>query len=68
MHSRSRVFIVIYFIIQNVYIFCLLSYNVWIRYFYDCSNVDPSNAFFSKHVYKNYLNILIELWSNPGLV
>ncbi len=24
--------------------------------------------FFSKHVYKNYLNGLIELWPNPGLV
>ncbi len=24
--------------------------------------------FFSKHVYKNYLNVLIELWPNPGLV
>ncbi len=23
--------------------------------------------FFSEHVYKNYLNVLIELWSNPGL-
>ncbi len=23
---------------------------------------------FSKHVYKNDLNVLIELWSNPGLV
>ncbi len=23
--------------------------------------------FFSKHVYKNCLNVLIELWSNPGL-
>ncbi len=24
--------------------------------------------FFSKHVYKNCLNVLVELWSNPGLV
>ncbi len=24
--------------------------------------------FFSKYVYKNYLNVLIELWPNPGLV
>ncbi len=23
--------------------------------------------FFSEHVYKNYLNVIIELWSNPGL-
>ncbi len=24
--------------------------------------------FFSKYVYKSYLNILIELWPNPGSV
>ncbi len=24
--------------------------------------------FFSKHDYENYLNVLIELWTNPGLV
>ncbi len=23
--------------------------------------------FFSERVYKNYLNVIIELWSNPGL-
>ncbi len=23
--------------------------------------------FFSKHGYKNYLNVLVELWPNPGL-
>ncbi len=24
--------------------------------------------FFTRHVYKNYSNVLIELWPNPGLV
>ncbi len=24
--------------------------------------------FFSERVYKNYLNVIIELWSNPGLL
>jgi len=24
--------------------------------------------YFSKHIYKNYLNVLIELWPSPGLV
>ncbi len=28
----------------------------------------PVMFFFSKYVYKNYLNVLIELWPNPGLV
>ncbi len=24
--------------------------------------------FFTERVYKNYLNVIIELWSNPGLL
>ncbi len=30
--------------------------------------MQPSEVFFLRHVYENYLNVLIELWPNPGLV
>ncbi len=34
----------------------------------DRQQIQDAVMFFLRHVNKNYLNVLIELWPNPGLV